>query len=363
MRLLRQLLQSQNLNDARKMAETKLHIYIGKEALEEVLVCDDSYPNLNHIFNNHAVLCVNLTDSELDDILADEESELSQLSRNDVSIIPLKDYFSALEEDQSLVIEKPRAMFFFDISRKEAEELSSKYGIIIQSETDVNDNVLQLSFKKGFDKGDVVSGASDGWTNMLNGQKLPPSNSLIITDNFLLQNDVEGKLIGFENIKMILNAILPKTLETVFHLLIVSPMPQKIRPEKADQLNGMLKAYVKTIRDYDIQFEFVFNNTIHPRKLISNYFVLVCDKGFQLFHPKNKTTIHDENEITLTSVLHDTRNTSGDTVLAISYKDIEKIKKSCVTLREQILGGVKDPTKKIIGDTGKDKSIRNRLLT
>lgn len=344
------------------MAETKLHIYISKDALEEILVCDDSYPNLNHIFNNHAVLCVNLTNPELDDILADEESELSQLSRNDVSIIPLRDYFTILEEDQSLVIEKPRAMFFFDISKEEAEILSSKYGVIIQSETQINDNVLQLSFKKNLDKGEIISGTSDGWSNLLTEQKFPPSNSLIITDNYLLQNDIEGKLIGFENIKMILNAILPKSLETVFHLLIVSPMPQKIRPEKADQLNGMLKAYLRTIRDYDIQLEFVFNNTIHPRKLISNYFVLVCDKGFQLFNPHNKTMVHDENEITLTSVLHDTKNTTGDTILAISYKDLAKIKKSCITLREQIIGGVKDPTKKIIGDTEKDKTIRNRLL-
>lgn len=68
------------------MAETKLHIYIGKDALEEILICDDSYPNLHHIFNNHAVLCVNLTDPELDEILSDEDSELSQLSRNDVSV-------------------------------------------------------------------------------------------------------------------------------------------------------------------------------------------------------------------------------------------------------------------------------------
>ena len=344
------------------MAETKLHIYIGKDALEEILICDDSYPNLHHIFNNHAVLCVNLTDPELDEILSDEDSELSQLSRNDVSIIALKDYFKALKEDQSIVIEKPRAMFFFDISKKEADVLSEKYGVIIQSETEMNDNILQLSFKRNFDKGDNLFGISDGWSNMLNGQTLPPSNSLIITDNYLFQNDVEGKLIGFENVKMILNAILPKNLCTVFHLLIVTPMPQKISPEKADQLNGMLKAYLRTIRDYEVQLEFVFNNTIHPRKLISNYFVLVCDKGFQLFHPQNKTIVHDENEVTLTSVLHDTRNTSGDTVLAISYKDIAKIRKGCSTLREQIIGGVKDPTKKIIGDTEKDKSIRNRLL-
>lgn len=344
------------------MAETKMAIYIGKDALEEVVVCDDEYPNLHHIFNHHAVICVNLTDDELDEILEDEESELTQLSKNDVKIIALSDYFTALQEDRSMVVDKPRAMFFFDISKAEADKISSEYGILVQSEKEIDDNVLQLSFKKSPDKGDNFSGTRDGWSNLLFGQKLPPSNSLIITDNYLLQNEDKDKNIGFENLKMILNAIMPKALSTTYHLLIVSPMPQKIRPEKADQLNGQLKAYLKTIRDYDIQLEFVFNDTIHPRKIISNYFVLTCDKGFKLFHPVNTTTIYDDNVVTLTSVLHDSKNTSGDTELAISYKDIAKIRKSCVTLREQIVGGIKDPTKKIIGDTGNDKTIQNRLF-
>lgn len=339
--------------------ETKILVYIGRDALEKIVVNDDMYPNLHHIFNNHAILCVNLTNQELDEILGDAESELSQLSKNDVQIVALKEYFSELSADYSIIIDKPRALFFLDITKKEAEEISSKYGIIIQSDKYMNDNILQLSFKKNLDKGERVPGVSDGWSNMLAGQKLPPSNSLIINDNYLLRNDIEGKLIGLENIKMMLNIILPKTLETVFHLLIISTTsPGK----EVQRFYDILKAYLETIRDYDIQLEFVFNDTIHPRKLISNYFVLVCDKGFQLFQLENTTRVKDDNQITLTSVLHDTKNSSGDTVLAISYKDIAKIRKGCKTLQEQINGGIQDPCKKIIGDTKDNLSVRNRLL-
>jgi hypothetical protein len=345
------------------MSESKIVVYIGRDALESVAIFDDDYPNLHNIFKSHAILCVDLSDDELDKILSDEENDLSQFClRNDIQTIPLKDYFDALREDKAIIVEKPRAMFFFDIPVAEAKELSSKYGVIVQSEKAINDRVLQLSFKKGLNKGAIVSGKKDGWSNLLDGVKLPPMNSLIISDNYLLQNEADGKLIGFENLKMLLDAILPNTLETDFHLLIVAPMPQKIRPEKADQLNGALKAYLKQVRQYDFQLEFVFNNTIHPRKIFSNYFVIVGDKGFQLFHPTQTTLVYDDNQISITSVLHDTLGTYGDSELTISLNDIEKIRKSCVTLREQIIGGVKDPTKKIIGDTSKDKTIRNRLI-
>lgn len=336
---------------------------MGRETLENIAIFDEDFPNLHNITKSHAILCLDLSEDELDEVLSDIEGDLSQFClKNNIQTIPLKEYFNALQEDTSIIIEKPRAIFFLDVSPEEAKTLTAKYGIIVQSITQVDDNILQLSFRKALDKGEIVGGNSDGWSNLLASQKLPPLNSLIITDNYLLQNEINGKLIGFENLKMILNAVLPQNLDAVFHLLIVAPMPQKIRPEKADQLNGMLKAYLKTIRPYEFQLEFVFNNTIHARKILSNYFAIICDKGFQLFHPLYKTTVYDENEVSILSILHDTKSTSGDTMLAITHKDLAKIRKSCITLREQILGGVKDPFKKIIGDTSKDKIIQNRLF-
>lgn len=346
------------------MAESKMVIYIGRDALESIIIFDDEYPNLHQIFKSHAILCVDLSNEELDDILSNEESDIATFClMNDIQTVALKDYFSSLQEDKFTISEKPRAMFFFDVSEEEAKSLSAKYGVIVQSEKNINDKILQLSFRRNLDKGQLVSGTSNnGWRNLLTIHKLPPMNSLIISDNYLFQNEVNGKLIGFENLKMILDSILPLNLEVTFHLLVIAPMPQKISPEKADQLNGMLKTYLRQIRNYDFQLEVVFNNTIHPRKIISNYFVIVCDKGFQLFHPDKTSMVFDDNEVSITSILHDTRNISGDTLLAVSSKDIEKIRKSCKTLRDQIQVGIKDPTKKIIGDTNKDKSIRNRLI-
>ena len=345
------------------MAETKIIIYLSKNALEEVAVCNDIYPNLHTIFKSHAILCVDMTDEELDIALDDIESDISQFClKNNIETYPLHSYFHSLLEDQSQIVNKPRSMFLLDISSAEAKELTDKYGVIVQSEDNIDDKVLQLSFRKGVDKGTTIQGSSNGWQNLLKGLKFPPCNSLIISDNYLLQNENQGKNVGFENLKMLLDTLLPEKLSTTFHLFIITPMPKKISPEKADRLNGMLKAYIQTIRDYNFQVEFVFSNTIHSRKIISNYFVVVCDKGFQLFHPIRKNEIYDNNEVCVTSILHDTPNSFGDTLLTISAKDIESIRKECINLREKILNGVNDPTKKIIGDCGKDKTIQNRLI-
>lgn len=345
------------------MAETKIVIYASRNALEEIAVFNDVYPNLHHIFKTHATLCVDMTDEELDNALEDLEGDLSQFClKNDIGLIALHPYFETLNENYSQVVEKPRSMFLLDISTEKAKELSENLGVIVQSDANINDNVLQFAFRKGVEKGEIIEGTGNGWQNLFKGLTFPPSNSIVISDNYLLQNEKDGKLIGFENLKLLLHAILPLKLGTVFHLFIITPMPQKISSERANQLNGMLKAYLRTIRDYEIQLEFVFSNTIHPRKIISNYFVIVCDKGFQLFHPTRTKEVHDANEIAATSILHDTSNSLGDTLLTISTKDIENIRKECKTLREQINAGIKDPTKKIIGDCGKNKEILNRLL-
>ncbi|MCC8115252.1 MAG: hypothetical protein LIP03_14925 [Bacteroidales bacterium] len=348
------------------MVDKKMVIYMGKDSLETLAIFDDDYPNLHNIIKNHSILCLNLTDEELDDILLDPEGDISQFClKNNIPLIALDDYFKALKEEPSQIAEKPRSMFFFDISPEEAETMSNKYGVIVQSENKIDDNILQLSFRKNLDKGEVIEGDSDGWSNLFAKLSLPPCNSLVISDNYLLQNEEEGVNIGYENLKMLLNAILPKMLakETTFHLLIVTPMPLKISSEKADQLNGCLKSFLKTIRPYEFQLEFVFNDTLHPRKIISNYYVIVCDKGFKLFHPKRKNTVKEDNEVSLLSVFHAPAHSIGDTIFEIASKDIDKIKKSCITLRDQILGGVKDPTKKIIGDVSKNKTIRNRLMS
>lgn len=337
-------------------------IYIGKEALETIAIFDDEYPNLHEIFKSHATICIDLSDEELDEILSDEESDISQFClKNNIKIIPLKDYFKSLREDITQIVEKPHAMFFFDITISEANKLSSKYGVIVQSEMEINDSVLQFFYRKNFVKGMCVEGCSDGWSNLLKDIIMPPMNSLIVSDDYLFQNIKQRKIIGFENLKMIFNSILPSTMDTLFQILIVAPMSTKLSPEKAKDLYNDLNEHLKTIRPYTIQLEMVFNNTIHPRRIFSNYFLFDADKGFQLFEPVHNTKIYQNNKLKIYSVLHDPVYSSGDTELEIATQDIKEIRDGLKNLKEQIINKA-DNTKAIIKEEPYDYDIDNRLI-
>lgn len=167
MKHLHQHLPYHALKDVGEMAETKIVIYVSRNALEEVAVFNDIYPNLHHIFKTHATLCVDMTNEELDNALENVESDLSQFClKNDIGLIALHPYFEALTEEQSLIIEKPRSLFFLDISKEKADELSEKYGVIVQSDTNINDKALQFIFRKGVEKGEVIKGTNNGWQNL-----------------------------------------------------------------------------------------------------------------------------------------------------------------------------------------------------
>ena len=343
-------------------------IYLSRNALEKVAVCNDIYPNLHAIFKSHAILCVDMTDEELDIALADTEGNISQFClRNEIETYALHPYFCSLKEDQSQIVLKSRSMFLLDISSDEAKELTEKYGIIVQSENCIDDEVFQLSFRRVLEKDTTIPGASHGWRNLFKELRFPPCNSFVITDNYLFKNVKNGQPVGQENLKMLLDALLPAKLETTFHLFIVAQKSNRVfNDEKAKEVLVELTNYINEIRsDIKVQLELVTSHTVHPRKIISNYFVIVCDKGFQLFHPIRKNEICENNEICATSILYDASNTSGDTLLTISAKDIDSIRKvckECKVLRQQIVNCVDDPTKMIIGDCSEDKTIKNRLI-
>lgn len=343
------------------MDDTRIDIYLAQQDIENILFNDEKYPNLFQIVKGHARLFVNLEPDELDAFLY-EMNELVDNLIYDIPIYPQKETFDAIKADCNIIISKSKAIFFLDIPSDEANSLSRKYGIIVQSSRNIKDDILQLSYYKYFEKNQKYGGVSDGWTNSLKGLELPPYNSLVITDDYLLANTIQDKNVGFENLKMMLNAILPKELGTTFHLLIITPM-EKISTKKADRLNGELKAYLRTIRPYDFNLEFVFRDTIHPRKAFANYFVIVCDKGFKLFNPIDKSSgYEEENDVRFSSLLHDASQIRGDSYLMASKKELVKIRKLCNELSERINMGVPDHSKRIIGDTNKDKTVRNRLL-
>ena len=71
--------------------EPKIEVFIGRDALETIAVFDDDYPHLHNILKSHAIIRVDLNDTELDEILSDGENDFSQFClRNDIQVFHLR---------------------------------------------------------------------------------------------------------------------------------------------------------------------------------------------------------------------------------------------------------------------------------
>lgn len=342
--------------------DDKIVIYADLNTIEEIIVFDDNYPNLNKIFQDNAVFCLNISDDEFDKIWNDESDLFVFCTGHDIpSPVALNTFFETLKEDYSIIADKPRALFFLNENADKIKELQNLYGILVVNKNDIRDNILQLKHYREFDKNQQITGTSNGWKNTLNNLKFPPSNCIVLSDNYLFSRKENGDLIGECNLVNLINVLLPTVLNVEFHILIISNHP-KISSEECNMLLGRIKANILRLRDYSIVLEFVFSDTIHKRILMSNYYNINCDKGFEMFKISNNQIVLDTNDIDVYSILHDPTNSTGDTAYKSTTKKLKDIKAISNELKVQINAGVIDHEKKIAGDCKKDKSLNNRLI-
>ena len=187
----------------------------------------------------------------------------------------------------------------------------------------------------------------------------PPSNSLIISDNHLFDNIHNKNNVGLYNVLNLLDVVLPSQLSVDYHLFLISSAP-KVSTQKADELVKSINDYILSKNlGYQVFLKVVFANAIHKRIIISNYYIIVCDKGFKLFYP-NKSTIFDDNDIAINSIFEDTEF-RGESNLQISNRRIKNIKKIYDEVKAQVDGGIIDTNKRIISYPVGNKEL-NRLF-
>lgn len=58
-----------------------MKIFLSKDVIEEIMVFKDNYPNLSAIFSSNSQMIFDMTNEELDKILSNSESDLSQIIR------------------------------------------------------------------------------------------------------------------------------------------------------------------------------------------------------------------------------------------------------------------------------------------
>ena len=213
--------------------DSKATIYAERTALTDVLrkaFTKAGLDNIIEIFKNHSNICMDLTNAELNSIFNPSDSDNSDdlftiFKAYDISVpIALKDFFDLMNAQEDAIISKPNAFFLRDCPSEDAQMLRDKYGVWVISKEEVTNRMFEsLSFKDEFVPGTKYGKDDNGWKNIINdnGLQLPPSNSLIVSDNFLLSNERNGDIIGLANLTHLLDAILPQKLSIPYYILVL----------------------------------------------------------------------------------------------------------------------------------------------
>jgi hypothetical protein len=339
-----------------------MQIYSDILPFETVVLYPEKYPNWFKIFSEHCNVFINMTDKDY---------ELEKLS-NPILIefiklntgrepIPLKYHFDNVYADSATVVSTPRAVYFLDISRKAADEIQQNFGILIQSIEAIDDDVLRNTFYRNLPSNNSCNeNGRIGWQLLLEN-KLPPLNTIVISDNYLFANEDGNR--GLKNVIQLINSLLPESLNTDFNILLIA-QEHKIKDVAwCNKMTDDIKSEINNFnKPYNIIFEIVFAETIHKRIAISNYFTITPDKGFAIFKTEDLQTIHEDTEIQIDRVFHRINKNEGDTEYLNAENSLEDIKQICLSVAQYISNRPNDKNYRILGDCNADNTLKNRLI-
>lgn len=337
-------------------------IYAEKKAFDEIIF-NGTYPNLVNVFANHSRLFLNLTQKEFEEDIASEGEIFYFLHAYAGAKIPEvhPDHFLNVYEDGENLLANPRSLYFLNITPELASSLQDDFGIIVQSISHINDDILVGTAHRELPKGTILSsGTKMGW-HYLFDFPLPPSNAILISDDFLFQNDENSEIVGENNLIELLDAVLPKSLKTEYHVLVVSE--EQGRPEdRYLKLEKDLKDKITKLRNYTILFELVFGASVHKRKAFLNYLSITCDKGFAMFRLRDLKTVRSHNDFRYEKTFNRAKKSEGDTVFQSDSLLFDEINRKCNSIIQYIKNRHQDVNNRILGDSKEVLLIRNRLL-
>ncbi|WP_028909569.1 hypothetical protein [Prevotella sp. AGR2160] len=307
----------------------KLDVYITEQALNYIIVFDDKYPNLNKIFGSKLCnLYVNLSQDEIYEKVEDLEGDLNAFLKSNDLPIPKScpEAFDDLEKYGLADLDRtnPRSIFIISRKKEDALKLQKMYGLIIESEDSIDDNMFDIQYMKAFDKNDIIDkNNNDGWDALFKDFVFPPMNAIVVADEHLMDNSTkrDGN-IGHANIKSMLSAILPTDYNKVFDIAVLTGKSVSKAKKMADEL----WQFVHQIRSYKFNLEIIYSESTHKRGVYSNYFIIVCDKGFKLFWPMTAES-YDDNDISVESIFNDLRF-RGDSNMQLSDRRLMQLNKS-----------------------------------
>ena len=189
-----------------------------------------------------------------------------------------KDAYKAHPEN---VLKNPSALYILDISAAEALAIQRTYGVMCLSSNSPDISPLIDVNDIHYSHENVKLGR--GWDTVLDSVEDLPSNALLLTDRYLFAFRRPDAGDGIENIKDILNELLPKQFQGGnYHVTIIFDNMSKDTSYTFIDIATLLEEVKQKIgRDYPITMELLgitktcsLYNKLHNRMIISNYYMV-----------------------------------------------------------------------------------------
>lgn len=194
------------------------------------------------------------------------------------------------------VLKNPSALYILDITRAEALAIQKNYGVFclsgeapdISPLIDVND-IHRSENRKPLGR---------GWDSVLDSVEKLPSNALILIDRYLFSESNAAYGNGFDNVKAILNELLPRDFGTKYHVTIIYAKGDDGETYTFQEVATRLSAISKNLgRKYEITMEVIriteqcspMYYDFHDRFILSNYYCVEASHQLAAFN-KNVAT-------------------------------------------------------------------------
>lgn len=268
------------------------------------------------------------------------------------------------------VLDDPCSAYLLDIDAEKAKTIQSKFGVICQEQTS-NANVLT---QRGWNIDVMKTDDGKSWESFFSGHNCPV-NSLLIIDRYFFSSEV-GETIedSFNNLKQILNALLPlNSPDNVQQVALVFDFSTFNHKDKKDDgseytfkaLAEKVNKIKRSVRNYSYSLELLSINSncykyedTHDRRIFTNYSITIATHKLKAFR-KNSNSLCSQN-ISFRRLFSDGLE-AGDksTLPAITQKNIIRL------LQESIKTSKKSMEYAYNGQVAKrgEFEIKNRLLT
>lgn len=191
-------------------------------------------------------------------------------------------YNEVINNTPELVLNEPNSAFLLDIDKDTALSIQGKYGIICQS----TDDLSECSLANQDCNFSLIKNDNDhSWKELFDNGVSVPSNALIIIDRYIFGYENKHKsryFDGVNNIKQIIESVLPDSLDCDYHILILFDKNgctdndfnlDKVSKDLNWFNKNLGKPYNIIIELYSITNQCSNYDATHDRRIISNYFI------------------------------------------------------------------------------------------